>query len=50
MNQRISVPLLKTKQGDAGDMDNNDKAEEQAKEELGDDTESDETPLGHQQM
>ena len=44
------MPLSKTKQGDARDMEDSDVAEEQVEEELGDATEADEAPLGHQQM
>ena len=44
------MPLPKTKHGDADDMEDKDAVEEQAKEDLGDNTESDEAPRDHQQM
>ena len=45
---KLPVPLPKMKQGDAGDMEDRDAVEEQAKEELRDATEADGAPLGHQ--
>ena len=43
---KLPVPLPKTKHGDVYDMEDNDAVEEQEKEELGDDNEADEAPLG----
>ena len=41
---RILVPLPNTKQGNAGDMEDNDAVEKQVEEGLRDDTEADEAP------
>ena len=45
---RLPVPLLKTKHGDAYDMEAKDAIEEQAEEEHKDDTEANEAPRDQQ--
>ena len=44
---RLSMPLPKTKHGDAYDIKEGDEIKEQEEEKLGDDTEAKEAPRGH---
>ena len=47
---RLPMPFSKTKHRDADDIEDGDEVEKQAKEELEDNTETDEAPRGYQQM